>query len=239
MDKQLTRKRSRQLAEGSEEVINELIIESEPFIVCIVKRINRNLLAHEDAMQQGRIGMFKSIMRFDSSRGYKLATFAGVYIKMEIYRGMFSISHLHKSAYSINKLFKAFKVLKKELGREPTIAELSRKLKFRQDVVEMLISCTNEVTPDSLEMETFEQVGDLHSEDPYRDIENEDLFQYILHSKTTQRQQELLKLIRENPGMSQAKLGEVLGISQEVVSRELSKIKQIVMSQLTTLSQEK
>jgi RNA polymerase sigma-32 factor len=88
------------------------------FVVGIAKGFKGYGLPMEDLVQEGNIGLMKSVKRFDLSFGYRLSSFASHYIKAEIHEYILANWRLVKVATTKakRKLFFKLNKLKKRLS---------------------------------------------------------------------------------------------------------------------------
>ncbi|MCZ7457210.1 MULTISPECIES: RNA polymerase sigma factor SigF [unclassified Streptomyces] len=190
----------------------------------------------EDIVQVGTIGLIKAIDRFDLSREVEFTTFAVPCIVGEIKRFFRDTSwavHVPRRLQEARvELAKATEELRSRLGRTPTVRELSELMSLsEEDVIEarkasnaynsasLDAALTGDNTQDSEaaladfigeEEAALELIEDFHSLAPLiAELEERD--RRILH----------LRFVEE---LTQAQIGEQLGISQMHVSRLLTRI---------------
>ena len=85
-----------------------------------------------DLISEGNVGLIKAVDRFDPSKGGKLSTYAGWWIRQSVQRALANQSKtillpVHLIA-KISKLRRTARTLAEGLGREPTDEELAREL---------------------------------------------------------------------------------------------------------------
>ena len=97
----------------------------------VAKKFVNQGLPYMDLVQEGNIGLMKAVEKFEYSRGYKFSTYAFWWIKQAITRAIADKSrtiripvHLMEK---VRKVQKAAKELEKELGRDPSVAEVAEK----------------------------------------------------------------------------------------------------------------
>jgi len=61
---------------GCKESLELLMIRHEPLVIYAVKRQNLGDLPYEEAVQAGRMGLWRAIERYDRHKGYQFSTYA-------------------------------------------------------------------------------------------------------------------------------------------------------------------
>lgn len=182
----------------------------------------------EDIVQTGTVGLLKAIDNFDDSFDVKFSTYAVPMIIGEIRRflrddGPLKVSRsLKQSAY---RGYMAREELSAELGREPTMEEISQKCHICvEELVEAFCATT---APDSINREIYtdsnREFGEaLAGKENEEAIINRITVANIL-KKLKPRERQII-FLRYFKGKTQAEIASVIGVSQVQVSRIEKKV---------------
>ncbi|MEU6935121.1 RNA polymerase sigma factor SigF [Streptomyces rubiginosohelvolus] len=228
------------LEEGTHEfqyARNTLIEMNLSLVHFAAKRFrNRGSGEMEDIVQVGTIGLIKAIDRFELSREVEFTSFAIPYIVGEIkrfFRDSTWAVHVPRRLQELRvTLAKAKEDLAGRLDRDPSVVELAAHLELtEEEVIEGLIA-SNGYTAGSLdlpvgtEQHSAETVtyGDIKGDvDPAMELV-EDLHALApLLAELDDRDREIVAM-RFGQEMTQAQIGEHLGLSQMHVSRLLNRL---------------
>ncbi|MGC5533684.1 RNA polymerase sigma factor SigF [Streptomyces sp. SR-10] len=228
------------LEEGTHEyqhARNTLIEMNLSLVHFAAKRFrNRGSGEMEDIVQVGTIGLIKAIDRFELSREVEFTSFAIPYIVGEIkrfFRDSTWAVHVPRRLQELRvTLARAKEDLSGRLDRDPTVAELAQHVELsEEEVIEGLIA-SNGYTAGSLdlpigtEQNSAETVtyGDIKGDlDPAIELV-EDLHTLAPLLKNLDDRDRTIVAMRFGQEMTQAQIGEQLGISQMHVSRLLNRI---------------
>ncbi|SCE39029.1 RNA polymerase, sigma 37 subunit, RpsB/SigB [Streptomyces sp. ScaeMP-e83] len=230
------------LEEGTHEyqyARNTLIEMNLSLVQFAAKRYrNRGDGQMEDIIQVGTIGLIKAIDRFELSREVEFTSFAIPYIVGEIKRffrdSTWSV-HVPRRLQELRvTLAKAKEELTSTLGRDPGVAELAEYLDIaEEEVIDGLIA-SNGYTAGSIDLPLGgTEQGASDSGTSYADITGDcdpgmELVENLhalapLLETLEDRDREIVRM-RFGQEMTQAQIGEHLGISQMHVSRLLSRL---------------
>lgn len=217
--------------EGDEEAKAQLVAENVGLIWCIVKRFYNRGAEAEDLFQIGSIGLLKAIDKFDLSYDVKFSTYAVPMISGEIKRflrddGMIKVSRsLKELSY---KAYCCQEEMQRNLGREPTLEEISEEIHVEKEELVMAMEASSEV--ESLQKTIYQKDGhEIQLMDKLEEQEEREekvLDQMLLGQLLRQLKKEERQLIylRYFANKTQSEVGRALGISQVQVSRLEKKI---------------
>lgn len=220
---------------GDNDACERLLEENSGLVWSIVRRYFGRGADPEDLYQLGCLGFVKAVRGFDPALGYQFSTYAVPKIAGEIRRflrddGAVKVSRgLRERGGSIQK---ARSRLQTELGREPTLSELSAETGLEPE--EIAAAETANAPVSSLQMElgdglTLEQmVGDEGMEENL--LERMALREAVRSLTDRERQVVELRYFR---GLTQDKTAQILAVSQVQVSRIEKKAMAALREKLT------
>ncbi|MEV4967247.1 RNA polymerase sigma factor SigF [Streptomyces sp. NPDC024062] len=200
---------------------------------------NRGSGDMEDIVQVGTIGLIKAIDRFDLAREVEFTSFAVPYIVGEIkrfFRDTTWAVHVPRRLQELRvNLAKAKEALAVDLDRDPTVQELAGYLGLEEEEITDGLVAANGYTAGSLEMpaDAGDHAGRTTAGRTYADVlgEPDPAMETVenLHAlapllgELDARERRIIDM-RFGQEMTQAQIGDELGISQMHVSRLLSRI---------------
>ncbi|MCF3172680.1 SigB/SigF/SigG family RNA polymerase sigma factor [Streptomyces sioyaensis] len=227
-----------ELEEGTSEyqyVRNTLIEMNLSLVRYVARRFSSRRESMEDVLQVGTIGLIKAIDRYDSSRDVEFTTLAVPYIQGEIKRFFRDTTWSVRVPRRLQELridlARAREELECEGVHEPTAADLAAHLDLTEDEVAEGLVASNGYDSDSIDRpiqagggkQQTGLVADLiGTEDPALALA-EDIQALKPHLADLDDRDRTLLQLRFGAEMTQAEIGEELGLSQMHVSRLLTR----------------
>ncbi|MCU6718785.1 sigma-70 family RNA polymerase sigma factor [Porcipelethomonas ammoniilytica] len=190
-------------------------------------------IEYDDLYSAGCIGLLKAAEAFDCERGVKFSTYAVPVILGEIKR-LFRDGGTVKVSRSLKELsLKAVRVrdeMSKELGREPTLSELGKKLDTDECAIAEALSVS--LPPVSLTDSSEEGGGQIDVAAPSPDIEIGDTVALRQVLEMMEPKDRELIFLRYYKNFTQSAAAQKLGMTQVQVSRREKKLLTFMREQL-------
>ncbi|KKU22142.1 MAG: RNA polymerase sigma factor [Candidatus Nomurabacteria bacterium GW2011_GWA1_46_11] len=141
---------AKRILKGDEAARQQLIKANLRLVVSIAKRyVNRSALSISDLIQEGNIGLFKAVEKFDYTKGFKFSTYATWWIRQAITRALADQSRTIRipvhMVETISKFTQAKRKLAQQLGREPMVEEIALEMDLPVEKVRNIQKISQEV----------------------------------------------------------------------------------------------
>ena len=190
-------------------------------------------IEYDDLYSAGCIGLLKAAEAFDCERGVKFSTYAVPVILGEIKR-LFRDGGTVKVSRSLKELsLKAVRVrdeMSKELGREPTLSELGKKLDTDECAIAEALWVS--LPPVSLTDNSEDGGGQIDVAAPSPDIEIGDTVALRQVLEMMESKDRELIFLRYYKNFTQSAAAQKLGMTQVQVSRREKKLLTFMREQL-------
>mgnify|MGYP001590911891 CR=1 FL=1 len=237
---------ARRIAKGEEAARQRLIKANLRLVVSIAKRyVHRGPLSISDLIQEGNIGLFKAVEKFDPERGFKFSTYATWWIRQAITRALADQSRTIRipvhMVETISKFTQAKRKLSQELGREPLVEEIAiemelpiEKVRHIQKISQDVVSLEQPIGDDEDKSTLAEFIRDETSATPIQATSQELLKDQIkeIIEDLTERERKILEMrfgLEDGVTHTLEEVGKVFNVTRErirqIEAKALEKIR--------------
>lgn len=232
-------------AECAEEIRNYLMEHYLPLVRYTAERIYTRLpdeVDVEDLMSAGLFGLKDAIEAFDLERGVKFETYCAARIRGAILDELRSMDWVPRLVrYRTARVEGVRNRLEMELGRKPTLDEISRALGVDQEEVKKIVKDGFAVSMTSLnrqryqgdgnrEVREIDVISDETQAEPISEIQSRDLRELL--TKGLSRAERLIVVLYYYEQMTMKEIGATLDLSESRVSQMHSSILARLKAQL-------
>jgi RNA polymerase primary sigma factor len=124
---------------GDQEALQHLVRANLRFVVSIAKQYANQGLSLEDLINEGNLGLIKAAQRFDHGRGFKFISYAVWWVRQAMLQSLAEQSRIVRlplnRAGTLYRIGKVVRTLGQELGRQPTVDEIAKRIDLPREEV--------------------------------------------------------------------------------------------------------
>jgi RNA polymerase sigma factor (sigma-70 family) len=156
---------------------NKFVRANLRLVVSVARRFHHYRLPLIDLIQEGNLGLIKSVHRFDHRKGFRFSTYAHWWIRQAIERAIMNKGAQVRLPVHVfdarREVAKATRDLQAQLGRDPSVAELAKELETPVEKLEEILRAVprepqslDEPVSDDEERTLGEVISDVEAKTP-------------------------------------------------------------------------
>jgi RNA polymerase primary sigma factor len=214
---------------GLKIVKNRLVQANLRLVINIAKKYTNRGLSFLDLIQEGNMGLMKAAEKYDYQKGYKFSTYSTWWIRQAITRAIADYARTIRVPVHIlettNKISKVTVALFQELGRKPSMDEISLKVDLPLEKIKKIMKISNgtvsiETPIGEDESKLGDFIADPKATSPFLELVDTSLKEEIdkVLSTLTPREEKVIRMrlgIGEKTDSTLEEVGDIFGLTRE------------------------
>lgn len=238
---------ARLVQKGDQDARNRMIRSNLRLVISIAKRYVNLGVPLSDLIEEGNIGLMKSVEKFDPERGFRFSTYSAWWIKQGISRAIIDQGKMIRVPVYMNEDILKYKKMVEKLThkfkRKPRVGEIAKKLKVSVEKVRELensiakMSSLDAPIGEDGDGQVKDIIQDHNAAAPDEELESffnkERVLGYL--EMLNERERRILEMrygVHNGDACTLAEIAKELGISRERVRQieagTIKKIRQII-----------